>query len=742
MKRNKLLLATLTILSFSTAFAQETTKEKKDSINNLQEVEIFGDRNKKQRGLEAITRFPVSPNQQIQTISTISEKLIEEQGALTITDAARNVPGVTLFGSYGGNRESMSIRGYRGTPVLRNGVRQDSDFRTAGAIADMQGIESIQVIKGSAAITQGVGNSLGSAGGVINLATKTPRFINAGNIGLRVGSWNQVRTTFDVQRVVDNAKSFAFRLNGAYQQGDSYRDVVNNKRFYIQPSLAWRPDDKTEVIAEMDYLNFEGVPDAGTVNLNNDFTQALANMGHRFLGFDTDFDKSEATTYSLRATRQLTDKISVRAAYYGSINDRDQQSTSLATIKDKAGNVADYSLRTRSLGHSTRNDRNTTIQIDVMGKDFQAGILKWSWQAGYDYTTYRVDSRSAQIDSGKKDKDGNPIMTSTIPVVEDPINVLQNINNKLPNNFDFSQLTINTSSPLDNGYYYGFMTQHHLNITDYVKVVGALRWSYSGVNSKDILDPMIGLMVSPIKNINLFGSYTTTSSLRSASNPLQGGGTVGTSRTKQFETGIKTDWFNDRLRANVTYFDMVNENLAYEIVNGNTRTGLYQLAGDLKRKGIELEVTGRPLPNVQVMLGYSYLDTQYQGSPSYVDGSRPMNAPRNTANAWVQYKFQKTNTFIDGLSISSGLYYVGSRPVNDRSTTKDAHGNVMNGQAPFLMPEYTTLNAQIGYSTRKFDFRLFFNNITDEIGYNSYYRGGYINQIDPFNMAGQVVFKF
>lgn len=59
MKRNKLLLATLTILSFSTAFAQE--KEKKDTVSNLQEVEIFGDRAKKQRGLEMITRFPGNP---------------------------------------------------------------------------------------------------------------------------------------------------------------------------------------------------------------------------------------------------------------------------------------------------------------------------------------------------------------------------------------------------------------------------------------------------------------------------------------------------------------------------------------------------------------------------------------------------------------------------------------------------------------------------------------------------------
>lgn len=33
----------------------------------------------------------------------------------------------------------MFIRGYRGVPVLKNGVQLDSDFRTAGMLTDMQG---------------------------------------------------------------------------------------------------------------------------------------------------------------------------------------------------------------------------------------------------------------------------------------------------------------------------------------------------------------------------------------------------------------------------------------------------------------------------------------------------------------------------------------------------------------------------------------------------------------------------
>ena len=736
MRKNIYLLSTLTLLSLSTASAQE--KEKKDTVSNLQEVEIFGDRAKKQRGLEMITRFPGNPQDQVQSISTISEKLIEEQGALTITDAARNVPGVTLFGNYGGYKESMSIRGYRGTPVLKNGVRMDSDFRTASAISDMQGVESIQVIKGAASITQGIATGLGSAGGVINIVTKTPRFNNEKEVGLRYGSWNNVRATFDMQQVLDNNKKFAFLLNGAYQYGESYRDVIETKRHYINPSFAWRPDDKTEVVVQMDYLNLNGVPDRGTVNLAANDTEALFDMGHKFLGTQYDKTKMENLTYSAWINRQITDKINFRVAYFGSFFTNDNTSTALVKNDKKNLNLID-----RTLGRSFNDDRSTAIQADLMGKDFNFSDFKWSWQVGYDYSYDRSTSRSAKGIGSYKE---NGVTKYYLPQA----NIFEDIQNNVSLSSDLlKNLELGSFGTPTYNYYYGFMTQQHLSYKDFIKVIGSLRYSYSISNHDNAVDPMIGLMVSPTKSVNLFASWTTSTSLRSAMNLLENGGRVGSSKTDQFETGVKTSWFNDRLRANLTYFNMNNKNLSYTIYNEDgsnatdpvTKENLYGLAGNLKRQGVELDISGRPLPNVQVLLGYAYLDAQYEHSPAYMDGSAPMNAPKHTANAWVQYKFQNTNTFVDGISLSVGAYYVGERPVNEYTKKTIIH-NTTPGVKPFMMPEYTTLNAQIGYSTRKFDFRLFFNNITDEIGYNSYYRGGYINQIDPFNMAAQVVFKF
>lgn len=684
----------------------------------LDGVEIFGDRNTKQRGIESITRFPINTNDQIQTVSVISDKLIASQGALTITDAAKNIPGVNLFASYGGVRESMTIRGYRGTPTLKNGVRMDSDFRSGSAVSDMSGVESIQVIKGSAAITQGIGDGLGSAGGVINVVTKTPRYKNAAEISVRSGSWWRSRMQYDAQTVVGD--NLGLRITGAYQAGNYFRDEMKNNRVYVNPSIGWRPDSKTEIILEMDYLKENTTPDRGTINLAPDTEEALYDMGSKFLGYKDDNAKIENITYTARVHRELTKNLGVRVAYSNSYLELDQQGATLSRFDD-----TNYNLRNRGVSRSFRNDRNSTIQIDLMGKDITFGIFDWAWQVGYDYTTSRLDSRTA---------DGIRNV--------DVINVYEDISNAPVTeftNYDVSSLELNDGN-LSKSYTYGFLTQHHLSITDYAKVIGGLRWSYSIGQSKDVIDPMIGLMISPIENINLFGSYTTTSSLRASERPLADGGTVGISRTKQYEFGIKSQWFNDRLRANLTYFDMNNENLSYLIYDEDgASTELYGLAGDLQRKGVEVEVAGRPIKNVQVMLGYAYVDAQYQNSPAYVDGSRPMNSPYNTANAWVQYKFSKTA--LKGLSIGAGAYYVGDRPANEYTKRTIIH-NTIPGTKYFNMPEYLTLNAQLGYELKRVSFQLFLNNITDEIGYNSYYRGGYINQIEPFNVSGQINFKF
>lgn len=694
---------------------------------NLSEIEVFGERYKQPEKLDAITRMPLRPSEQIQSISVISDKVIAEQGALTITDAVRNVPGVTLFGSYGGVKESMSLRGFRGIPVLKNGVRTDSQFQTASIQTDMMGVESIQVIKGSAAITQGVITDLGNAGGVINVVTKTPKFVNGGEVGVRVGSWGQVRPTFDVQTVLDSKNTIAFRLNGAYERADNYRAIVSSNKVYINPSLEWRPDDKTTVTLELDYMNENRTPVTSTVNLAGADKEALYDMPYsKFLGFREDNTNSKTLSYAARINRQLADKISLRAAYFNSSYNVDNTSTGLSALKSRP---TDYNIKQRAISRNLRDDKNSTFQLDFVGKDVYTGSIKHTFQVGFDYRI--ADATTTNLGS----------------MVVDTIDVLAN---KILNDVPSKLALKGAGDPVQAKYTtYGIMAQEVMTINEYLKVILGLRYSSistinatAGTTTGDAWNPMLGLMVTPIKNVNIFGSYTTSTSLRSAAQILTDSVTqAGPSTTKQWEVGFKSDWLDNRLRFNFTYFNIKTENLtnAAYIEGTNTPTNYYYKAGTLKRDGIEVELNGRILNNLQIMLGYAYLNARYADSPSYVNGSAPMNAPKHTANGWIYYTVDRGA--VKGLSIGVGTYYVGKRPVNEYSLAPDGHGSPI-GVKPFDMPAYTTVNAQVAYTYKKVTARVFFNNIFDELGYNSYFRGGYINQIDPRNFAGVVSYRF
>lgn len=724
----------------------------------MDEIEVFGERHKKPKGLEMITRMPLKPSDQIQSISVISSKVIQDQGILTLTDAVKNIPGVTLFGSYGGVKESLSTRGFRGVPVLKNGVRMDSQFQTASGVVDMQGVESIQMIKGSAAVTQGVITDIGNAGGVINVVTKTPQFENKGEVGVRVGSWGQFRPTFDFQTVLDKKQTVAFRMNGAYERGDSYRKGLQSNRVYINPSLTWKPSEKTTITLEGDYFNDNRTPVTSAVNLNpkQDVNALYVLPNDRFLGFDSDNNNTGMNSFMAQMNHELTDRWSIRASIAKSSYQVDNQSTAAGLIADDA---KQYNTFTRTMNKSLRDDKNTTFQFDLIGQDLYTGKVKHMVQAGVDYRI--ADASTTAFGSKFSPLEKNVLLTQAqqkqtyidiIDVHGDWTNDLTQVGyvDSLGVDRQGYKIAYTPKDPVRSYYSsIGFMAQDVIEFNKYFKAVLGLR--YSEIITKDFVsngqkresawNPMAGVIVTPFENFNVFGSYTNSTNLRSAANPMVDGGTAGASTTAQFEGGIKSDWINNRLRFNLTYFHINTSNLtnAEYTPNSSDPTGLYFKAGDLVREGIEAELNGRVLENLTVMLGYAYLDARYENSPSYVNGSAPMNAPKNTANAWVQYVVNKGA--LRNLSLSAGVYYVGERPINEYSTKYDGH-TYNAGIKPFDMPAYTTLNAQVGYRWRQFDAKLFINNITDEVGLNSYFRGGYINQIDPRNVAFSLNYKF
>ena len=691
--------------------------------NTLDEVEVFGVRNKQPDKLQNLTRLPLKPTEQIQSISVISSQVIEKQGALTISDATRNVPGVYAFASYGNKRESMGSRGYRGIPILKNGVRVNSDFRGTGILTDAAGIDNIQVLKGVAAITQGVATDIGSPGGVINIVTKSPKFYSGGNVSFRTGSWGFARPQFDVYGPIDENEKVAFRINGAYESKDSYRSLVSADRLYVNPSLAWKPNDKTTITLEMDYLDDSRTPDLGTVNLANTDRYAIYDLPNsQFLGFKSDRSITKNATYAIRLDRKINDIFSVKVAYFKSDLDVDDKGASLS---DMAG--TNYNLKKRSYAESNRKDINEVLQMDLVAQDLMTGTIKHTFQVGMDYNRNSLNTTNGSAG------------------VVDTLDVFLPVKHNLLSSTKLGKLTTvgSTSRGL------GILAQGVTTWNKYIKTFVGIRYSSVettedaslGVKNNDAWNPLGGIMITPIKNVNLFASYTNSSNPRSATRSDSNGNELGNERWDQWEAGWKTSWINDRLRFNVTFFKINNKDMNLPVYDETwTPTGYYEKGGNDQRQGIEMELSGRVLPNLEIITGYSLIDAKYKEHTSFVYNSSPLNTPKHTFNAWVNYSF--VNNSLEGLSLGTGVYFIGERPINDWSAGPITHEGIVPGQKPFDLKAYTTVNFQAGYAINKnWDFRVLVNNVFDELGYNAY-RTSYINQIDPVNYAGVLTYRF
>jgi catecholate siderophore receptor len=199
-----------------------------------------------------------------QTITVIKKELIEQQGAVTLTEALRNTPGVGAFflGENGNTNtgDAIFMRGFDASgSIYVDGVRD------VGSISrDTFNIEQIDVLKGPA----GTDNGRSSPTGSINLVSKQPLQENAYLGSVTVGSGKQKRATADLNQVIDADSGTAFRVNVlAQDSGNAARDVVENKRWAVAPSVAFGLNGPTRVYLNYLHVKQNNIPDGGVLTI-------------------------------------------------------------------------------------------------------------------------------------------------------------------------------------------------------------------------------------------------------------------------------------------------------------------------------------------------------------------------------------------------------------------------------------------------------------------------------------------
>ena len=139
------------------------------------------------------------------------------------------MPGAS-YGSGEGNRDQIVLRGNSSTAdFFVDGVRDDVQY-----FRDFYNVERVEVLKGPNAMIFG----RGGGGGIVNRVLKRPSFTAARSIIASGDGWGGRRFAADLDQPLSGL--VALRLNGLFENSDSFRRHVDLKRYGINPTVALR----------------------------------------------------------------------------------------------------------------------------------------------------------------------------------------------------------------------------------------------------------------------------------------------------------------------------------------------------------------------------------------------------------------------------------------------------------------------------------------------------------------------
>ncbi len=660
--------------------------------NQLLEVQILGQQSANEKTV-TIGKVAIKPMDLPQAVATIDRVVLDRQQVLRMSDALMNANGIYVMGNTGGYQEEIAGRGFAfgSANTFKNGARYFN-----GALPEMSSVEKIEIMKGSSATL--FGNV--AAGGILNLVTKKPKFETGGAVTMRVGSFEFYKPTLDLYGAVLKSKKLAYRINGTYEKGNSFRESVQSERIYVNPSLLYKINNKTELLLEGDYMQDRRSADFGTGAVN----YTIADVPReRMIGVAWSYYDIAQKSANLTLNHQFNQswKITATAAY------RNFQNDLFANLRPNSTNlIATNGKWIRGLQRSEVKENYAMGQLDLTGQ-FKTNTITHTLLAGTDFDQYNTQTTAYQA------------LTKY-----DSTNIYQP--NLFKSRTDIPSLKVNTitTAPINR---LGIYVQDLISFSEKLKFLAGLRYSYQQTTSNVLtlstnksvetttfdgaFTPRFGLVYQPSVAMSIFGSYANSFAINTGIDIT--GNALPPSFINQFEVGIKNELFKGLVSANITAYQIVNSNLAQtSLANGNTNSNIRELAGEVTSQGLEVDIKSKPFLGFSLMAGYSYNETKYTKSNIFIEGSLLRYNPNHTANTSIYYTFSDTK--LKGLNLGLTALYFGERMAG-RSTRLTVNNDVFK-----LIPvnAYTQIDASVGYNFTKVFIRAKVSNLLNELSYN------------------------
>jgi len=656
-------------------------------------------------------KLPAERHDLPQSVTVLDRSLLQSQGATSLADALRNVPGITLGAGEGGQiGNNINLNGFTArTDIYLDGIRDRGQY-----YRDTFALDSVEVLMGPSSMLFG----RGSTGGVINQVSRRPRLAPGAEAAASVTTNGLVRATAGANQQL--APAAALRIDAMWQSGaPTTRRRFDVDDYGVAPSLAIGLGTPTQLTVNALVQHNRDRVDYGLLPLNG----APAPVDRETVyGYSTDRTIQDIRAVGAGLKHELAPGVVLRDRVQYNQVDTDAVVTAPSVIGtvDAAGFHALASSATVTpsstlpltglsvrLGSHDRVIRDTSLfnQAELAARFATGGIghdLLIGVELGRD--TYRNQgiTRTGTCNGVALNAAGSTTRyVDCVSLVNPgfgpaPATLASKPGNLATGRADTLALYANDS----------------LAIGDRFKLVGGLRFErYSAritnsVNSSNtpgnttpaatrqtITDWSVraGAIWQPSPAQSVYFSYSTSfnpslEQLVSTTGLTQ---PLPPERNRSFELGAKWDLAGGRLSLNAAAFAITKAN-----ARSQNADNTYTADGTVRVRGIRISATGRIAEGWQVFAGYTHLDARIvRAIAPNTQGKVPVNTPRHSASLWT------TMALAPQWEIGGGVSYMSSRFANSTNLVK--------------VGGYVRTDATVAWRQPRFDVRLNLFNLFD-----------------------------
>ncbi|HEU0122215.1 MAG TPA: TonB-dependent siderophore receptor [Bryobacteraceae bacterium] len=547
-----------------------------------------------------------------QSVTTVSRELMKDQLMMSLADVVRYVPGITMAQGEG-HRDAPVIRGNSTTSDFYvNGVRDDVQY-----FRDLYNLERVEAVKGPNAMIFG----RGGGGGIINRVTKEAQFMPLRELSLQGGSFGNKRFAGDVNQAI--GERFAFRLNGMYENSDSFRNYFNLERYGIAPTLTYLPDEKTRVRLSYEYFHDARITDRGIPSF-----QGRPAPAHRstFFGNPNESPTHAGVNLGNVTVERQEGKLNLRNSTLFGAYDKFYQNVFPGAV-NAAGTMVSLS------GYNTATQRTNIFNQTDATYLANTGPLRHTLLVGAEFGRQATDNfRQTAFFAGGATSINVPFGN---PTDFSPVSWRQNAT-------DADNRPVNTIAAT--------YIQDQVHVTRFIQLVGGVRYDHFDMkfhNNRNndnrrridnMISPRAGIVIKPITPLSLYVNYSVAYLPSSGDQFGSLDATTETLKPEKFtnyEAGLK--WDVRRYLSVTTAVYRLNRTNTRSVDPNNPAVILQ--TGSQRTNGYELGINGNLTSKWTVSGGYGYQDAFISSATSAARlGAQIAMVPRHTFSLWNNYK--------------------------------------------------------------------------------------------------------